>query len=406
MVTRAKLGFRQPTLFPVDPLSPVLKTFHSALADSNLWAAMEEEHAALLKNHTWDLVPRPSCANLSLASGSLSTSSNPMGFWNGTRPIGWVHSAPRRGLWWYIQSCGASNLPHYFVSGALSMMAYSSARHQERVPPWHALGDSLLCIASWVWGSCSPWLCLPPQQITLRAEVGSRRMVQSLCRLSTPSGIRRGQVRHLSICLPPRHWHHMLRAIRWWHHPHSFLISSSPAHYSGLAAGVQHDRSWWATPVPGDARTMLWIWSSSFPAAVYAGHLGSCWHGWLQAVFYSGGHQPQVGGWWSTCAGRLRFSESRRCPSVPHLHLTFTRPNIAYSIQQVLLSHAWSSRTTPCRTEMHPSLHQGTLHLELLLCPSSQSELTIYSYANWASCPDTHKSTSGYAVFLGDNLVS
>jgi hypothetical protein len=47
-----------------------------------------------------------------------------------------------------------------------------------------------------------------------------------------------------------------------------------------------------------------------------------------------------------------------------------------------------------------------TLHLGLLLRPSSQSELTVYSDANWAGCPDTRKSTSGYAVFLGDNLVS
>jgi hypothetical protein len=57
MVIHAKLGFRQPALFTATPLSPVPKTFRSALADSNWRAAMEEEHAALLKNHTWDLVP-------------------------------------------------------------------------------------------------------------------------------------------------------------------------------------------------------------------------------------------------------------------------------------------------------------------------------------------------------------
>ena len=57
MVTRAKLGFRQHALFTMAPLSPVPKTFHSALADPNWWAAMEGEHAALLRNHTWDLVP-------------------------------------------------------------------------------------------------------------------------------------------------------------------------------------------------------------------------------------------------------------------------------------------------------------------------------------------------------------
>jgi hypothetical protein len=32
--------------------------------------------------------------------------------------------------------------------------------------------------------------------------------------------------------------------------------------------------------------------------------------------------------------------------------------------------------------------------------------LVAYSDADWAGCPDTHRSTSRYAVFLGDNLVS
>jgi hypothetical protein len=36
----------------------------------------------------------------------------------------------------------------------------------------------------------------------------------------------------------------------------------------------------------------------------------------------------------------------------------------------------------------------------------SGSDLVVYTNANWAGCPDTRHSTSGYAVFLADNLVS
>jgi hypothetical protein len=48
----------------------------------------------------------------------------------------------------------------------------------------------------------------------------------------------------------------------------------------------------------------------------------------------------------------------------------------------------------------------GTLDYGLLLGRSSTAELVVYTDADWEGCPDTRRSTSGYAVFLGGNLVS
>jgi hypothetical protein len=41
-----------------------------------------------------------------------------------------------------------------------------------------------------------------------------------------------------------------------------------------------------------------------------------------------------------------------------------------------------------------------------LLHRSSTSNLVVYSDAYWVGCPDTHRPTSGYVVFLGNNLIS
>ena len=49
---------------------------------------------------------------------------------------------------------------------------------------------------------------------------------------------------------------------------------------------------------------------------------------------------------------------------------------------------------------------RGTLDFGLLLRRSASTDLTVYTDADWAGCPDMRRSTSGYAVFLGDNLIS
>ncbi|KAF8651673.1 hypothetical protein HU200_063184 [Digitaria exilis] len=87
-------------------------------------------------------------------------------------------------------------------------------------------------------------------------------------------------------------------------------------------------------------------------------------------------------------------------------YLTFTRPDIAYAVQQVCL-HMHDPRE-PHLAALKRILRyvRGTLDLGLMLRPSSSSDLLVYTDADWAGCPDIRQSTSGYAVFLGDNLIS
>jgi len=49
---------------------------------------------------------------------------------------------------------------------------------------------------------------------------------------------------------------------------------------------------------------------------------------------------------------------------------------------------------------------QGTISHGLVIPRSTPTQLTVYTDADWAGCPDTRRSTSGYAVFLGSSLVS
>nr|XP_051211395.1 uncharacterized mitochondrial protein AtMg00810-like [Lolium perenne] len=87
-------------------------------------------------------------------------------------------------------------------------------------------------------------------------------------------------------------------------------------------------------------------------------------------------------------------------------YLTLTRPELQYAVQQVCLHmHA------PCDshwTAVKRILRyiRGTLGLGLSLHASTATDIVAYSDADWAGCPDTRRSTSGYCVYLGSSLIS
>lgn len=88
------------------------------------------------------------------------------------------------------------------------------------------------------------------------------------------------------------------------------------------------------------------------------------------------------------------------------IYLTITRPDLAYSFQ--LLSQFMHSPTT-----VHFQISKrflrylvGTTHQGIVLASNSVAQLTAYCDSDWASCPMTRRSTSGYCIFFGSSPVS
>nr|GEW23666.1 ribonuclease H-like domain-containing protein [Tanacetum cinerariifolium] len=87
-------------------------------------------------------------------------------------------------------------------------------------------------------------------------------------------------------------------------------------------------------------------------------------------------------------------------------YLTFTCPDLSYAVQQVCLY--MHDLREPHFAALKRILRyvQGTLELGLHLYAFATTSLVGYTDADWAGCPSTRRSTSGYYVFLDDNLFS
>lgn len=87
-------------------------------------------------------------------------------------------------------------------------------------------------------------------------------------------------------------------------------------------------------------------------------------------------------------------------------YLTFTRPDISYAVQQICLFMHDPRESHLLALKRVIRYLQGTKAMGLQLLKGQSMKLTAYTDADWAGCPSTRRSTSGFCLFLGDNLIS
>ncbi|GKC26309.1 ribonuclease H-like domain-containing protein [Tanacetum coccineum] len=87
-------------------------------------------------------------------------------------------------------------------------------------------------------------------------------------------------------------------------------------------------------------------------------------------------------------------------------YLTFTCPNISYAVQQVCFYMHDPREPHLAALKRILRYVRGTIDHDIKLHVSYMSQLTTYTDADSVGCPVTRRSTSGYSVFLSDNLLS
>ena len=86
-------------------------------------------------------------------------------------------------------------------------------------------------------------------------------------------------------------------------------------------------------------------------------------------------------------------------------YLTWTRPDLAFAVNQVC-QYMHSPRTIHLQAVKRILRYlKGTVDFGIWFTKGPQC-LTAWSDADWAGCPVDRRSTSGYCVFLGPNLIS
>ncbi|KAH9716300.1 retrovirus-related pol polyprotein from transposon RE1 [Citrus sinensis] len=87
-------------------------------------------------------------------------------------------------------------------------------------------------------------------------------------------------------------------------------------------------------------------------------------------------------------------------------YLTFTRPDIKHAVNKVCQKFQQPTKADLRAVKWILRYLKGTLNFGLIYL--KQSSLILYGFSNsdWAGCPLTRRSTSGFYIYLGSNCIS
>ncbi|GJX81432.1 ribonuclease H-like domain-containing protein [Tanacetum coccineum] len=409
MVTRFRVGTNRPTQrfnLHVSTISPIPKSYPIAFRDPNWYRAMLDEYTALIKNNTWILVPRPPDANIVRsmwlfrhkynADGTLSRYKARLVANGSTQLAGIdvdetfspvVKPATIRTVLslaisrhWPVHQLDVKNA---FLHGSLSETVYMHQPPGFR-DPQHP--DHVCLLQRSLYGLKQAPRAWFQRFAAYAARVGFHH---SRCDSSLFIYRQGADTAYLllyvdDIVLTASSSDLLQQIITSLHAEFSMTDLGSLNYFLGIsvtrnASGMFLSQQKYATEVL-DRAGMLNCKPCRTPVDT-------------DSKLSADGAPISDSTLYRSLAGALQY-------------LTFTRPDISYAVQQVCLF--MHDPREPHLSALKRILRyvRGTLSYGLQLYSSTTSSLVAYSDADWAGCPTTRRSTSGYCVFLGNNLLS
>ncbi|GKC78763.1 ribonuclease H-like domain-containing protein [Tanacetum coccineum] len=361
MVTRYRVGTNRPTqryTLNVSTISPIPKSYSNAFRDPNWYRAMLDEYNALIKNNTWVLVPRPPDANIVRSLWLFRHKHNADGSLNRYKAR--------------LVANGSTQIAGIDVDETFSLVVKSATIHTVL---------SLAISRHW-----------PVHQLDVKNAFLHGSLSETIY-MHQPLGFR--DPRHPDhVCLLQRSLYRLKQAPRKGSDTAYLLLyvddivltASSTALLQRIIASLHAEFSM----------------TDLGPLNYFLEVLGRSGMLTCNPCYTSVDTDSKL-----TAAGDLVSDPTlyRRLAGALQ-YLTFTQPDISYAIQQVCLF--MHDPREPHFSALKRILRyvRGTLTSGLQLYSSITSSLVAYSDADWAGCPTIRRSTSGYCVFLGNNLLS